>query len=260
VVERRENIPSERPKHADAPAFDATLPPLVPPAGFLDRIRDSGLELEPAELERLGRYLAFLADANRKFNLTGVDEPEAMWIRHAADSLTLLPVLASLEARNVLDVGSGGGLPAIPLAIAMPEVRFTLLEATGKKVRFLEAAIAGLGLANATVVAARAEDAGQDRDRFRERFDAVTSRAVGPLPTLLELTLPFAKVEGHVFAIKGERAIEEIAASKRALHALHAEALEPVRTPTGTIVAILKRRPTPKMYPRRAGEPKRDPL
>ena len=162
--------------------------------------------------------------------------------------------------QDVLDVGSGGGLPAIPLAIAMPGTRFTLLEATGKKVRFLEAVAAALGLPNVTVVAARAEDAGRDRDRYRERFDAVTSRAVGALPTLLELTLPFAKVEGHVLAIKGEKAIEEIAASKRALHALHAEALEPVRTPTGTIVAVLKRRTTPKMYPRRAGEPKRDPL
>lgn len=245
---------------AERPSFDPALAPLSPDGAFLLHLRDAGIELEPAELERLGRYLAYLADANRKFNLTAVDEPGAMWIRHVADSLSLLPLLASLEAKDVLDVGSGGGLPAIPLAIAMPEVRFTLLEATGKKVRFLEAVAAALGLVNVTVVAGRAEDLGQDRARFRERFDAVTSRAVGPLPTLLELTLPFARIEGHVLAIKGEKAIDEIAASKRALHALHAEALEPVRTPTGTIVAIRKRRTTPKMYPRRAGEPKRDPL
>lgn len=241
-------------------AFDPGLAALAATDEFRAHLASTGIELEPDELERLGRYLAFLADANRKFNLTAVDAPEAMWIRHVADSLTLLPVLASLEAKDVLDVGSGGGLPAMPLAIAMPEVRFTLLEATGKKARFLERAAAELGLANVTVVAARAEDAGRDRERFRERFDAVTSRAVGALPTLLELTLPFAKVEGHVLAIKGEKAIEEVAAAKRALHALHAEALEPVRTPTGTIVAVLKRRSTPKMYPRRAGEPKRDPL
>ena len=257
---RTEDEREDRPEERAGEPFDPGLPALVPPGAFLAHLGATGLELEPAELEPLGRYLAFLADANRKFNLTAVDEPEAMWIRHVADSLTLLPVLASLDAKDVLDVGSGGGLPAIPLAIAMPGTRFTLLEATGKKVRFLEAVAAALGLPNVTVVAARAEDAGRDRDRYRERFDAVTSRAVGALPTLLELTLPFAKVEGHVLAIKGEKAIEEIAASKRALHALHAEALEPVRTPTGTIVAVLKRRTTPKMYPRRAGEPKRDPL
>ncbi len=256
----RRNQPAERPSFADSPPFDASLPPLPAPDDFLRGLADAGLELEPAELDRLGRYLAFLADANRKFNLTAVDEPGAMWTRHVADSLSLLPILASLEAKDVLDVGSGGGLPGIPLAIAMPEVRFTLLEATGKKVRFLETVAATLGLANVTVVAARAEDAGQDRERFRERFDAVTSRAVGPLRTLLELTVPFAKVEGHVLAIKGERAADEIAEAKKAIHALHVEALEPVRTPTGTIVAIRKRRTSPKMYPRRAGEPKRDPL
>ncbi len=257
---RTEDEREDRPEERAGEPFDPGLPALAPTGAFLAHLGATGLELEPAELERLGRYLAFLADANRKFNLTAVDEPEAMWIRHVADSLTLLPILASLDAREVLDVGSGGGLPAIPLAIAMSEVRFTLLEATGKKVRFLEAVAAALGLANVRVVAARAEDAGQDRDRFRERFDAVTSRAVGPLRTLLELTVPFAKVDGHVLAIKGERAADEIAEAKKAIHALHVEALEPVRTPTGTIVAIRKRRTSPKMYPRRAGEPKRDPL
>jgi 16S rRNA (guanine527-N7)-methyltransferase len=260
VAESPPTNPPERLAHADAPPFDAGVPAVPPSDEFRRSLAHAGLELEPAELVRLGRYLAFLADANRKFNLTAVDEPGAMWIRHVADSLSLLPILASLEAKDVLDVGSGGGLPAIPLAIAMPEVRFTLLEATGKKVRFLEAVAAALGLANVTVVAARAEDAGQDRERYRERFDVVTSRAVGPLRTLLELTVPFAKVEGHVLAIKGERAADEITEAKKAIHALHVEALEPVRTPTGTIVAIRKRRTSPKIYPRRAGEPKRDPL
>jgi len=244
---------------ADLPPFDPGVPALAPTPEFLAALDAAGIAPEPADIERFGRFLAFLADANRHFNLTAVDEPAAMWIRHVADSLTLLPVLASLEAKDILDVGSGGGLPAIPLAIASPEIRFTLLEATGKKARFLVRVAEELGLGNVTVVASRAEEAGRATG-YRERFDAVTSRAVGPLRTLLELTLPFAKVGGHVLAIKGAKAVEEIAGSKRALHALHAEALEPVPTPTGTIVAVLKRRPTPKAYPRRPGEPKRDPL
>jgi 16S rRNA (guanine527-N7)-methyltransferase len=148
----------------------------------------------------------------------------------------------------------------VPLAIVLPEARCTLLEATEKKATFLRGVVAALALTNVDVVAARAEDVGRDRERYRERYDVVTSRAVAPLPTLVELTVPLARVGGVVFAIKGERAVEEVAAAKAALHALHAHALEPIRSPTGTIVPIEKMRATPKLYPRRAGEPKRAPI
>lgn len=222
----------------------------------------------------MGRYLRFLRDANERFNLTAVSDPESMWTRHAADSLTLLPVIASalesdedLAAGRVagapwraIDVGSGGGLPGIPLAIALPDVRFTLLEATGKKARFLDDVVAALELSNVSVVQARAEEAGRDREHHRERYDFVLSRAVGPLATLAELTVPFAHVGGLVLAIKGERASEEVVEAKQALYALHTHALELMRTATGTIVPLRKMRVTPKIYPRRPGEPKRVPL
>lgn len=219
-----------------------------------------GIVLDPGDGERLRRYLELLLEANERFNLTAVRDPTEAWTRHVQDSLSLVPFLASSEARTVMDVGSGGGLPGVPLAIVLPGVAFTLLETTGKKAAFLREAATALGLANVTVLQARAEEAGQNHHTYRERFDAVVSRAVGPLAVLLELTVPFAREGGHVLAIKGERAAVEVEESKQALHLLHAHAVDLVRTPTGTVVVVEKVRKTPRSYPRLPGEPKRRPL
>src|SRR5690606_36324378 len=119
------------------------------------------------DLEQLGRYLALLLAVNQQFNLTAITDPAEAWKRHILDSLTLLgPLSALAEAQGdaplrVADVGSGGGLPGLVLAIVMPEARFTLLEATGKKAEFLRFAAAALGLTNVEVVAERAEKAGR---------------------------------------------------------------------------------------------------
>lgn len=256
-----------QPSTGHGPPFDPSAPPVPPSPAFEAACAEAGLAFEPGELDRYARYLGFLADANRRFNLTAVSEPAAMWMRHIYDSLSLLPVIGSMEelansesGLRILDVGSGGGLPGIPLAIALPASRVALLEATGKKVRFLQAVVEAIGLRNVTVLQGRAEDLGRDREHHREQYDLVTSRAVATLPALLEVTVPFARPGGFVLAIKGEKAGEEIVAAKAALHALHAHVLEPIRTPTGTIVPIQKMRTTPKLYPRRAGEPERAPI
>lgn len=232
----------------------------APTPEFLAAAEALGLAFDPGDLERLERYLGLLLEANQRFNLTAVIDPAQAWMRHLLDALTLVPILESCEAERVIDVGSGGGVPGIPLAIVRPSMAMTLLEATGKKAAFLEATAQALGLDNVTVLRERAETAGQDHRRWREQFDAVLARAVGPLPTLLELTLPLAKVGGLVLAIKGEKAPQEIEAAKQALHALHARVIESLRTPTGTIVVVEKERKTPRLYPRAAGEPKRKPL
>ena len=263
----------------------------VPTAEFLAACEAAGVLFDPGDLEKLEAYLRLLLETNRQFNLTAVTDPAQGWMRHIYDALTLLPLLdacaedeakpatddgaeggaaptaepredrrAADRPKQVIDVGSGGGLPGIPLAVARPDVRFTLLEATGKKAEFLARVTAELGLSNVEVLRERAETVGQDHRRWRERFDAVMARAVGPLPVLLELTVPLARVGGVVLAIKGERAGEEIEAAKAALHALHAAVIDTIRTPTGTIVVIEKRRPTPRLYPRLPGEPKRRPL
>jgi 16S rRNA (guanine527-N7)-methyltransferase len=158
----------------------------------------------------------------------------------------------------VVDVGSGGGLPGIPLAIALPDRHFTLLEATGKKARFLVDVSRALGLCNVQVVEQRAESFGQGEGRAR--FDAVTARAVSRLPVLLELTLPLLRPDGVCLALKGEQADLEVKEAERALRVLGGVVRDLVRTPTGTIVRVDKRGATPGKYPRRPGEPKRSPL
>lgn len=254
----------------------ARVQPFTPPGEFLERASSLGLEFEPGDTERLGRYLAMLLAANQLANLTAITEPDKAWERHILDSLTLVPVLAELpEASLVIDVGSGGGLPGIPLAIVCPALQFTLLEPTGKKAAFLNQALAELGLANCRVVQARAEAAAQDRGLrsatgreggHRERYDAVVARAVGALPVLAELTVPFAKAPlgggpgGLVALIKGEKADAELAAATEALRTLRAVHETTMDTPTGRVVVLSKVGPTPRDYPRRDGEPSRAPL
>lgn len=233
---------------------------MIPPASFVSQVEALGIALDEGDIDRLARYLELLLDANTRFNLTAITDPNEAWRRHILDSLTLAPLIVSADAKGVIDVGSGGGLPGIPLAIALPDVQFTLLEATGKKARFLEETIAALDLKNARVINQRAETVGQDHQQHREHYDIVLARAVGRLPVLLELTIPLAKVGGLVLAMKGAQAAAEIAEAKQALHMLHAHVIDQRESPTGLIVVVEKQRKTPRIYPRLPGEPKRVPL
>lgn len=239
----------------------STVAPLPPPAEFLRASESLGISFDAGDIEKLGRFLAMLLDANTRFNLTAITNPDEAWRRHIFDSITLVPYVISLDAKAVMDVGSGGGLPGIPLAIVLPNVQFTLLEATGKKARFLQDVVNDLGLRNVRVINDRAETVAADhKGGHREHYDLVMARAVGRLPVLLELTVPFAKVGGHVLAMKGEKAAEEIAEAKQALYLLHAQVTDTIHTPTGALVIIEKTRKTPRTYPRSPGEPKRSPL
>jgi 16S rRNA (guanine527-N7)-methyltransferase len=230
------------------------------PENFKVLIADLGIEFEEGDLQQLANYLDLLLETNKQFNLTGIKEPEEAWTKHILDSLSLIPTLVKEGVQHVVDVGSGGGLPGIPLAITLPDVTFTLVETTRKKALFLSDAVEQLGLDNVTVIAERAENLSTKDGGFRGIADAVIARAVGPLNVLLELTIPFAKIDGVVLAIKGERAPIEVEEARKALHVLKAEVESSVRTTTGTVLTIRKNEATPKKYPRLAGEPKRMPI
>jgi len=146
------------------------------------------------------------SEKNKVMNLTAVKEPERMALLHIVDSLTAAPFLP--QNARVLDVGSGGGFPALPLAAARPDLRVVCLDATAKKMRFVAETAEKLGLANVSTMSARAEEASQN-PIHRESFDCVVSRAVASLPILCELCLPFVKKGGLFVALKGEKAMEE---------------------------------------------------
>ncbi|MEM8875649.1 MAG: 16S rRNA (guanine(527)-N(7))-methyltransferase RsmG [Planctomycetota bacterium] len=236
------------------------------PAFVREDLEKLGLAQDDATLERLEAFLDRLLEANQRTNLTAVREPDAAWSRMIIDSLTVLPGLDGLpEDAQLIDVGTGGGLPGVPLTITKPDIKITLLEATGKKCAFLQDVVEGLNLVNVRVHHGRAEAAGQDR-AFRERYDLAVCRAVGPMPVLLELCLPLIKVGGRLLAMKGPRVEEELDASGDAITKLGAGEIAVIDAyPQDfdndlVIVSVYKDTQTPKAYPRAAGLPKKQPL
>ena len=221
-----------------------------------------GIPLSADQLERFGHYADAIIRANERLNLTRVTEPQQIQIRHFLDSLTCaLPVLADLKrgvAWRCMDVGAGAGLPGIPLAIAFPALRVTLLESTGKKARFLADAVTELGLSDATVVTARAEEAGREPDH-RDGYELVVARALAPLPVALEWCLPFAVTGGRCVLPRGSDLADQLPAGRVAAGELGARVLPPwpiavPELPTGrSLVVAEKLGPTPSRFPRRPG-------
>jgi 16S rRNA (guanine527-N7)-methyltransferase len=176
------------------------------------------------------------------------------------DSLVLLDHLG--QARTVVDVGSGGGLPGLPLKIARPHLDMTLVEADQAKAAFLVRACAALGLQGVQVLATRAEELGQD-PLYREAFDVAVARALAPMPVLAELCLPLVRVGGRLLAQKTDS--EDLDAAAHAIEILGGALNGVVAAPSaartaGTVVIIDKVRSTPAAYPRRPGVPARKPL
>lgn len=231
---------------AVAPAIASRLPP-----GFGDATQ---------------RFVAMLLAANGRVNLTRVTEPDAVARLHLLDSLAALPLLDSWGPATAIDLGSGGGLPAIPLALARPEMAWTLVDSVGKKAAALRAFVEALGVRNVTVIADRAEALGRD-PRHRELYGVVTARACAALPVLVELALPFLSIGGTLLAWKGplSEADEEVRRGRVAAGRLGGGRLEIVGTGLPSLgghrfVVVPKERPTPAAYPRRPGEPGRRPL
>lgn len=216
------------------------------------------VELPEPQQKRLECYLDRLLAANQHINLTALRNRDDAMDRHIVESVRVANIIGCPP--NLIDVGSGGGLPGLVLAIVRPQTQVTLLEATEKKARFLEQTASELGLSNLTVVRARAEEAGRIGQPLREHFAYAVARAVAALPTLLELTLPFVAPKGSFLAIKGQRASEELAASENALSVLRAEIASTIRQPSATLLLFHKTGRLAAQFPRKTGEPKRNPL
>ncbi len=223
------------------------------------------ITLTPAQSDAFARYAALLREWNTRMNLTAITGDDEINIRHFLDSLTILKACPFEDGAKVIDVGTGAGFPGIPLRIAQPGLRLTLLEATGKKVTFLEAVIAELQLGSTTTVKARAEEAGQTRPH-RAAYDVAIARAVARLPILLEYLLPLVRVGGICIAMKGKTAQTEADDSANALKTLGGQldrietfALPGIDEPHNLVI-VRKVAHTPARYPRQAGAPAQKPL
>jgi 16S rRNA (guanine527-N7)-methyltransferase len=222
--------------------------------------------LPPGYAAAAERYVALLLEANARLNLTRLTAPAEVARLHLLDALAALPLLDRLAPAAAVDLGSGGGVPGIPLALARPEVRWLLVESVQKKARVLAAFVEALGLANVEAVADRAETLGRAA-AHRERHDLVAARACAELPVLAELALPLLRVGGTLLAWKGPLAgsdpeLVRGEAAARQIGAGPLRLVDPEVPALGghTFVLIRKERPTQTRFPRRPGEPARRPL
>lgn len=223
------------------------------------------IHLTSEQVGAFEQYARELVSWNEKMNLTAITEPEAVQVRHFLDSLTVIKVAPMRDGLRLIDVGTGAGFPGLPLAIVYPNIHVTLLEATGKKVTFLEHIIQTLGLKNASAVKARAEEAAHDK-QHRHHYDVVVARAVARMPALMEYLLPFSKVNGLCIAMKGDTAEQEAADAQYALQILggRVHRIEQLQLPgvekAHFLVSVQKTDRTPNAYPRSPGIPTRQPL
>jgi 16S rRNA (guanine527-N7)-methyltransferase len=225
-----------------------------------------GIPLDEDAQRRFAAFSEMLAQANAALDLTAVTDPLEIVDRHFLDSLTPLAQGQGLlpQGARVIDVGCGAGFPSVPLAIARPDLTFTLLDAQRKRLDFLNRVIEALGL-RAVTLHARAEDAAR-LPEHREGYDLALARAVTGLPALLELTLPFVRMGGRALAWKGPAVEAELEDGGRAARLLGGELLPVLQAPVPgrdwhhLLVVAEKRGQTVRQYPRKAGEPGRKPL
>lgn len=209
-------------------------------------------------------YRDLLKEWNQKINITRIEEDEDIYIKHFLDSLLFSDVV-SIGGPNLIDVGTGGGFPGLPLKIVDSRLKVTLLDSLRKRIDFLEAVVNKLNLTDVEMIHGRAEDYGSNM-QYRERYDVCVSRAVAPLNVLCELCLPFVRVGGIFAAYKSENISGEINEAAYAIEALGGKLREirdrqiPTTDVVRKIIIIDKIKNTGKKYPRKAGKPAKDPI
>ncbi|MDI6799429.1 MAG: 16S rRNA (guanine(527)-N(7))-methyltransferase RsmG [Actinomycetota bacterium] len=223
------------------------------------------IELDEEKMKLFEIFLDEIVAGNKRAALTAITEEEEIASKHFLDSLSLKLVHDFSCTERVIDIGSGAGLPGLPLKIAFPHLNTILLDSIKKKVDFLQGLIERMGLDGIQAVCCRAEDYGINRDN-REQFDLALARAVAPLSVLAEYALPILKIGGSLLAQKANLSLSEIDAAERGANELGGAMVSareidvPFVEAKRTIVIIKKLVPTPKQYPRRAGIPKKRPL
>ena len=232
-----------------------------------DGARELDIELSQDQLDQFHRFYEVLGDWAQRVSLTAVRDFEGVQRRHFLESAAIVAVLRdeglSLEDASLIDVGSGSGIPGIPLRIIEPSLQLTLVEAKQRKCEFLNDVLPEIGLDDVNVISRRAEEVGHD-PRQREQYDFAVAKALAPLCTLAELTLPLLRMGGVAIAPKGKEAQNEIDEAQTALETLKGSVrlLEsiPLAEPAQKVILLDKDLPTPPRFPRRPGMPAKRPL
>lgn len=228
-------------------------------------LREIGLDYREENLIKSQDYHDLLLYWNQKINLTAIEDSSEMAIKHFIDSLIPLMHVKINKDDRLIDVGTGAGFPGVPLKIFVPGLRLSLLDSLAKRCRFLSELVSCLKLEHVEVMHGRAEDKAREKN-YRENFDLVTARAVTSLPVLAEYCLPFIKVGGCFFALKGGDLKDELEMGAKAVKTLGGEVTEvktyqlPLIGDARSLVIIGKIAPTPEKYPRKAGIPAKKPL
>ena len=237
------------------------------PEQFVQELSKRNFKLNENQINQFNQYFTSLIETNKKVNLTRITEKDDVYLKHFFDSITPLFTFGEIftKSQTLCDVGAGAGFPSIPLKIMVPELRVTIVDSLGKRLKFLQELVTQLDLKNVALVHGRAEDVGQNK-QYREQFDIVTARAVANMAVLSEYCLPLVKKNGNFIALKGPKAEDELKSSQKALTTLGGKAIAlkelqlPQSTEDRTLILVKKVQPTPKKYPRQAGTPHRKPI
>lgn len=216
--------------------------------------------------EKLYALTEIMLEVNKSMNLTAITEESAVILKHYADSLTVSSLIP--QGVSVIDVGCGAGFPTLPLGIFRPDLKILALDGTAKRIEYVRSTAKKLGLDNIEAISGRAEELAQ-RNEYREHFDIVTARAVASLPVLSELCIPFCKVGGYFIAMKASSAGDELGASQNAIKLCGGKVEESISIgltaddqvfEQRNLIKILKKQPTPKLYPRHYSKISKKPL